>query len=178
MAYAKCTPFDPLFIGVISPEGLIFYWKFRNFYHLSRKDPPFSVLKHPISPKDPTENSLIFVTKRRPFLFLVDFVTERPLLFKCPMYVSRAVASLTVLGGQEFHFPHFSSNLDQVFLLFFKLFSFSFLILALRVGKSPTREGPGYATVRLFIQIVCPGISPSPLYSLPVNFCLSHWCLA
>ena len=46
------------------------------------------MLKHPISPKDPTENSLIFVTKRRPFLFLVDFVTERPLLFKCPMYVS------------------------------------------------------------------------------------------
>ena len=27
----------------------------------------------------------------------------------------RAVASLTVLGGQEFHFPHFSSNPDQFF---------------------------------------------------------------
>ena len=88
MAYAKCTPFDPLFIGMISPEDLIFYWKFRNFYHLSRKDPPFSVLKHPVSPKEPNENSFIFVTKRRPFPFLVDFVTERPLFFKCLMYVS------------------------------------------------------------------------------------------
>ena len=54
----------------------------------SRYATAFSVLKHPISPKDPTENSLIFVTKRRPFLFLVDFVTERPQPFKCLMYIS------------------------------------------------------------------------------------------
>ena len=37
----------------------------------------------------------------------------------------RAVASLTVPGGQEFHFPHFSSNFDQFYLFFLKLFSFS-----------------------------------------------------
>ena len=36
----------------------------------------------------------------------------------------RAVASLTVPGGQEFHFPHFSSNFDKFFLFFLKLFSF------------------------------------------------------
>ena len=60
----------------------------------------------------------------------------------------RAVASPTVPGGQEFHFPHFSSNFNQ-FLIFFpfpQTFLIFFLILALRVGELPTREGPGYAT--------------------------------
>ena len=38
--------------------------------------------------------------------------------------VCRAVASLTVPGGQEFHFPHFSSNFDQFFLFFLKLYYF------------------------------------------------------
>ena len=39
--------------------------------------------------------------------------------------VGRAVASLTAPGGQEFHFPHFSSNFDQFFLFFLKLYLFS-----------------------------------------------------
>ena len=39
--------------------------------------------------------------------------------------ILRAVASLTVPGGQEFHFPHFSSNFDQFILFFLKLYSFS-----------------------------------------------------
>ena len=34
----------------------------------------------------------------------------------------RAVASFTAPGGQEFHFPHFSSNFDQFFLFFLKLY--------------------------------------------------------
>ena len=55
----------------------------------------------------------------------------------------RAVASLTVPGGQEFHFPHFFLKFRSIFPQTFLIF---FLILALRVGKSPTREGPGYAT--------------------------------
>ena len=59
---------------------------------------------------------------------------------------SRAVASLTVPGGQEFHFPQFSSNFDQFFLIFPQTLLIFFLILALRVGESPTWEGPGYAT--------------------------------
>ena len=37
----------------------------------------------------------------------------------------RAVASLTVPGGQEFHFPHFSSNFDKFFLKLY-LFPSSF----------------------------------------------------
>ena len=37
----------------------------------------------------------------------------------------RAVASLTVPGGQDFHFPHFSSNCNQCFLFFLKPCSFS-----------------------------------------------------
>ena len=59
---------------------------------------------------------------------------------------SRAVASLPAPGGQEFHFPHFPSNLDQFFFIFPQTLLIFFLILGLRVGKSPTREGPGYAT--------------------------------
>ena len=37
----------------------------------------------------------------------------------------RAVANLSVPGGQELHFPHFSSNFDQFFLFFLKLDLFS-----------------------------------------------------
>ena len=59
-------------------------------------------------------------------------------------WVSRAVASLTVPGGQEFHFPHFFLKFRSIFPQTLLIF---FLILALRVGDSPTREGPGYATV-------------------------------
>ena len=55
----------------------------------------------------------------------------------------RAVASLTVPGGQEFHFPHFFFKFRSIFPQTLLIF---FLILALWVGKSPTREGPGYAT--------------------------------
>ena len=61
---------------------------------------------------------------------------------------SRAVASLTVPGGQEFHFHHF---LPQIWIKL-SYFLISFLMLALRVGKSPTREGPGYATDHISFQ--------------------------
>ena len=59
-----------------------------------------------------------------------------------PIAIPRAVASLTVPGGQEFHFPQISINFSyfpQTFLIFF-------LILALLVDDLPTRKGPGYAT--------------------------------
>ena len=59
---------------------------------------------------------------------------------------ARAVASLTVPGGQEFHFPHFFLKFGSSFLTFPQIFLIFFLILTLRVGKLPTREGPGYAT--------------------------------
>ena len=55
----------------------------------------------------------------------------------------RAVASLTVPGGQEFHFPHFFLKFQSIFP---QTVLISFIILPLRVGESPTREGPGYAT--------------------------------
>ena len=57
--------------------------------------------------------------------------------------IIRAVASLTVPGGQEFHFPHFFLKFQSIFPQTLLIF---FLILALRLGDSPTREGPGYAT--------------------------------
>ena len=47
-----------------------------------------------------------------------------------------AVASLTVPGGQEFHFPLLYINFQSIFHLFLKLFAF-FLTLVLRVpGKT------------------------------------------
>ena len=63
--------------------------------------------------------------------------------------VCRAVASLTVPGGQEFHFPHFFLKFRSIFVTFPRTFLIFFLILALRVGDSLTREGPGYATDRM-----------------------------
>ena len=60
--------------------------------------------------------------------------------------IVRGVASLTVSGGQEFHSPYFFLKFWSIFRKFPQtLFTF-FLILVLRVGDSPTREGPGYAT--------------------------------
>ena len=41
----------------------------------------------------------------------------------------------------------FSSKFDHGFLFFPQTLLIFFLILALRVGESPTLEGPGYATV-------------------------------
>ena len=60
----------------------------------------------------------------------------------------RAVAILTVPGGQEFHLPHFFLKFRSIFLSFPQTFLIFFLILAIRVGESPTREGPGYATAQ------------------------------
>ena len=57
-----------------------------------------------------------------------------------------AVASLTVPGGQEFHFPHFFLKFLSIFLILPQTVLIFLLILALQVGASPTREGPGYAT--------------------------------
>ena len=62
------------------------------------------------------------------------------------MNINRAVASLTVPGGQEFHFPNFFLKFWSIFLIFPQTLLIFFLILAFRVGDSPTREGPGYAT--------------------------------
>ena len=64
----------------------------------------------------------------------------------------RAVASLTVLVGQEFHFLHFFLKFRSIFLIFPQTLLIFFLILALRVGElSPTREGPGYATEKIVV---------------------------
>ena len=58
----------------------------------------------------------------------------------------RPVASLTLPGGQDKNissiFPLFSA-FSLIFPQFFLIF---FLIEVVRVGESPTRKGPGYAT--------------------------------
>ena len=73
--------------------------------------------------------------------------TKKPMEHWCIAIVAcRAVASLTVPCGQEFHFPHFFLKFRSIFLIFPQTLLIFFLILALRVGESPTWEGPGYAT--------------------------------
>ena len=60
----------------------------------------------------------------------------------------RTVASLAVPGGQEFQFPHSFLIFRSIFLIFPQIFLTLVLILALRVGDSPTRKGvPKYVTV-------------------------------
>ena len=70
----------------------------------------------------------------------------------------RAVASLSLPGGQDKNifsiFPHFPVD-SLIFPHFFFIF---FLILFFQVGGSPTKEGPGYATPSHF-----------PLWSLEPN---------
>ena len=68
------------------------------------------------------------------------------------MEVCRAVASLTVPGGQEFHFPHFFLKFQSIFPTFPQTLLIFFLILALRVSDSPTQEGPGYATGSVILR--------------------------
>ena len=55
----------------------------------------------------------------------------------------QAVASLTIPGGQEFHFSHFFRKFWSIYLIFPQSLLIFFLILVLRVGGSPTLEGPG-----------------------------------
>ena len=57
----------------------------------------------------------------------------------------RGVASLAVTGGQNFHFPNFSSIYIS-FSYIFQTFLIFVFILALLVGELPKQEGPGYAT--------------------------------
>ena len=53
-------------------------------------------------------------------------------------------------GWVRVPFSSFFLKFQSTFLIFPKTLFIFFLILALRVGESPTREGPGYATVRFF----------------------------
>ena len=66
--------------------------------------------------------------------------------------IPRAIASLTVQGGQEFHFPHFSSNCDKFF--FFTRKAKMRKKMSKVWGKNkknpPTREGPGCATANSY----------------------------
>ena len=66
------------------------------------------------------------------------------------MQFFRAIASLSLPGGQDTnissilpHFPVGSPFFPQIFFIFF-------LILVFRVGGLPTQEGPRYATAILY----------------------------
>ena len=59
----------------------------------------------------------------------------------------RAVASLTVLSGQEFHFPHFFPQISNKFSYFSSNFDGTYFLPNFgSPGGLPTREDRGYAT--------------------------------
>ena len=58
----------------------------------------------------------------------------------------RAVASLSLPGGQDRNISSILPHFPVGSLIFPQIFFISFLILVFRVGGSPTREGSGYAT--------------------------------
>ena len=95
----------------------------------------------------------------------------------------RAVASLTVPGGQDFHFPHSFLKFRSIFLIFPQTFLIFFLILAFRVGDSPTRKGPGYVTDAYIIEKVlivwtvrCPGCNVLEAQLMLCGFRWSETC--
>ena len=59
---------------------------------------------------------------------------------------TRAVASLSLPGGQDKNFSSIFPHFPLISLIFPQIFLIFFLNLVFRVGGSPTREGPGYAT--------------------------------
>ena len=68
-------------------------------------------------------------------------------------------------------FPQISIN----FLIFPQIFLISFLILVLRVGESPTREGPGYATVCIVSENILSYYRPKLFNLQPVRkFCATR----
>ena len=64
-------------------------------------------------------------------------------VYKTKRKLNRAVASLT---WGRVPLSSFFLKLISCFVIFPQTLLIFFLILALRVGDSPTREGPGYAT--------------------------------
>ena len=70
-------------------------------------------------------------------------------VFKTILIVSRAVASPSLPGGHDKNIPSICPHFPVVSLIFSQIFLIFFLILVFRVGGSPTREGPGYATDRI-----------------------------
>ena len=112
-------------------------WKFGRHIHVQKfsKTPPAKIFPSQVaSGLDGPLLRFCFV-----FSLLLLLLLLRWLL------LNRAVDSLTVPGGQEFHFPHFFLKFRSIFPQTWLIF---FLILALRVSKSPTQEGPppGYTT--------------------------------
>ena len=88
--------------------------------------------------------------------------------------VFRAVASLTVPGGQEFHFPHFFLKFWSIYPIFRQTLIIFFLILVLRVGGLPTREGPGYATASI-MQVIILKLMDLLWILIVILLCISVW---
>ena len=86
----------------------------------------------------------------------------------------RDVASLTVPAWQEFYFPHFFLKFWSIFLIFPQTLLIFFLILALRVGESPTQKGPGYITNKgIVFEPTCVSVVWYNMTKLQLQVCCS-----
>ena len=79
--------------------------------------------------------------KRYFFFLILEFVGAKRI-----WVASSSVASLIFPGGQESYFPQFFLKFWSIFLIFHQTLLIFFLILALRVGESPTWKSTVYAT--------------------------------
>ena len=126
-------------------QNLPNYRRLTSFWGLLTEWPPFSEKK--ISRK----NSSLELLSEHPVTSKVE--CPRPPTHTIPVKhmnnslpfmnceKGRGVASLTVSGGHEFHFPHFSSN----FHFFFLIFPQTFLIFVLILPFGWTTCSPGKA---------------------------------
>ena len=69
---------------------------------------------------------------------------------------------LSCMFRRDSWFQNHLFKFQSIFLIFPQTWLIFFLILALRVGNSPTRQGPGYATVDNFFVFY--------LYSLAIRY--------
>ena len=117
MVFAKCTPFDSLFSGVLFFEDLILYLHSHNFYHLSPKDPLFCVKtsqifmswKTPFSLKTPHQKIPIFeMPDVRHFIQIMcpwDISTPLSALFQSTSVSPTEVSPLTLRSIMQGHRP-------------------------------------------------------------------------
>ena len=106
-------------------------WYFRRLM-LATATVPWKGLN--VELKDWWSNRLFYVT-----IADADIVSLKyHVCFLIKYCTTRAVASLIVPGGQEFHFPYFFLKFRSNFLIFPQTLLVFFLILALRVGELPT----------------------------------------
>ena len=108
----------------------------------------FSVLKVLLSPQN---HNLKKNFSSKASKLAKSSVPKPQKLGQTSVHKARAVASLTVPGGQEYHFPHFFHKIWIKFSYFSS--NFSHFLPHFGPPGGQVREGPGYATAQGYILL-------------------------